>query len=44
MDYKVIDGGVYDNPDIGIREALNEIIEDLGANFNDRNLSHSVGN
>lgn len=28
-DYKEIDGGVYDNPDISIREALNEIIDDL---------------
>lgn len=28
-DYKEIDGGVYDNPDISIREALNDIVEDL---------------
>lgn len=28
-DYKEIDGGVYDNPDIYIREALSEIIDDL---------------
>ncbi len=27
--YKELDGGVYDNPDISIREALNEIITDL---------------
>ena len=29
MDYKEIDGGVYDNPDSSIREALNDIVEDL---------------
>lgn len=28
-DYKEIDGGVYDNPDVGIREALQDIVEDL---------------
>ena len=27
--YNLIDGGVYDNPDISIREALKEIIEDF---------------
>lgn len=27
-DYKEIDGGVYDNPDVSIREALNDIGED----------------
>ena len=29
LDYKEIDGGVYDNPGIGIKEAVNEIVEDL---------------
>ncbi len=29
MNFKELDGGVYDNPDIGIREALAEIVEDL---------------
>lgn len=29
MDYREIDGGVYDNPDITIREALKDIIDDL---------------
>ncbi len=29
MDYKEIDGGVYDNPDITIRQALDEIVADL---------------
>jgi hypothetical protein len=28
-DYREIDGGVYDNPEINIRQALEEIIEDL---------------
>ncbi len=31
-DYKEIDGGVYDNPDVSIREALNNIVEDLREN------------
>ena len=31
-DYKEIDGGVYDNPDVSIREAFNEIVEDLKIN------------
>ena len=30
-DYKEIDGGVYDNPDVTIREALTDIIDDLKA-------------
>lgn len=28
-DYKEIDGGVYDNPDVTIREALADIVDDL---------------
>lgn len=28
-DYKEIDGGVYDNPEVYIREALHDIVEDL---------------
>ena len=28
-DYREIDGGVYDNPDVSIREALNDIVDDL---------------
>ena len=31
-DYKEIDGGVYDNPNVSIREALNDIVEDLKDN------------
>ena len=29
MDYQELDGGVYDNPDITIRQALDEIVTDL---------------
>lgn len=29
MDYRELDGGVYDNPDITIRQALDEIVSDL---------------
>ena len=28
-DYKEIDGGIYDNPDVTIREAIHDILEDL---------------
>lgn len=31
-DYRVIDGGVYDNPNVTIREALNDIMEELKEN------------
>ncbi|MEZ3506784.1 MAG: DUF4316 domain-containing protein [Lachnospiraceae bacterium] len=31
-DYKEIDGGVYDNPDVSIREALDDILTDLKDN------------
>ena len=29
MDYKVLEGGVYDDPDVPIREALKDIVDDL---------------
>lgn len=32
LQYREIDGGVYDNPDIGIREALQDIVDDLKQN------------
>ena len=32
VDYKEIDGGVYDNPDVSIREALDVILTDLKEN------------
>ena len=28
-DYKVLEGGLYDDPDVSIQEALNDIVEDL---------------
>lgn len=31
-DYREIDGGIYDNPNVTIREALREIVEDLKQN------------
>ena len=31
-DYKLIDGGVYENPDVPIREALEDIVADLKEN------------
>lgn len=32
LQYREIDGGVYDNPDIGNREALQDIVDDLKQN------------
>jgi len=43
MDYKEIDGGVYDNPDINIRDALNNIIEDLKENPFDNGARGNIG-
>ena len=43
MDYKEIDGGVYDNPDIGIREALDDIIEGVKENPFDNGARGSIG-
>ena len=43
MDYKEIDGGVYDNPDVSIRDALNNIIEDLKENPFDNGAGGSIG-
>ncbi|RKJ18714.1 DUF3849 domain-containing protein [bacterium D16-50] len=41
-DYKEIDGGVYDNPDVSIREALNDIVEDLKENPFDNNVKGNI--
>ena len=41
-DYKEIDGGVYDNPDISIREALNDIIADLKDNPFDSGIKGNI--
>ncbi len=43
MDYKEIDGGVYDNSDINIRDALNNIIEDLKENPFDNGARGNIG-
>ena len=42
-DYKEIDGGVYDNPDVSIREALNDIVEDLKENPLDNGAWRNIG-
>ena len=42
-DYKEIDGGVYDNPDVSIREALNDIVEDLKENPFDNGARGNIG-
>ena len=43
MDYKEIDGGVYDNPDVSIRDALNNIVEDLKENPFDNGARGNIG-
>lgn len=35
-DYKLIDGGVYDNPDISIHAALKDVLEDFGLSEQDK--------
>ena len=42
-DYKEIDGGVYDNPDVSIREAINNIVEDLRENPFDNGAGGNIG-
>ena len=37
-DYKLIDGGVYDNPDISIHAALKDILEDFGLSKQDKRI------
>ena len=41
--YKEIDGGVYDNPNVSIREALNDIVEDLRENPFDNGARGNIG-
>ena len=41
-DYKEIDGGVYDNPDVTIREALTDIIDDLKSAPNHNGAKGSI--
>ena len=42
-DYKEIDGGVYDNPAVSIRQALNDIVEDLKENPFDNGARGNIG-
>ena len=37
-DYKLIDGGVYDNPDISIHAALKDVLEDFGLSEQDKRI------
>ena len=37
-DYKLIDGGVYDNPDIFIHAALKDVLEDFGLSEQDKRI------
>lgn len=37
-DYKLIDGGAYDNPDISIYAALKDILEDMGVKATDERV------
>lgn len=38
-DYSLVDGGVYDNPDISIHAALRDILEDMGVKATDKRIS-----
>ncbi len=42
MDYRELDGGVYDNPDITIRQALDEIVTDLKEQAHRSELEGSI--
>lgn len=37
-DYRLIDGGVYDNPDISIYAALKDVLEDFGLSEQDKHI------
>lgn len=37
-DYKLVDGGVYDNPDISIHAALKDVLEDFGLSEQDKRI------
>ena len=37
--YKLLDGGVYDNPDISIHAALKDILEDIGVTERDERIT-----
>ena len=40
VDGKELDGGVYDNPDISIYEAVNDIVEDLKQKPDNKGSNH----
>ena len=42
--YKEIDGGVYDNPDVTIREALTDIVDDLKAALDHNGAKGNIKN
>lgn len=42
MDYRGLDGGVYDNPDISIRMALDEIVHDLKETTHQSQIEGSI--
>ena len=42
MDYRGLDGGVYDNPDISIRMALDEIVQDLKETTHQSQIEGSI--
>ena len=41
--YKEIDGGVYDNPDVNIREALKDIVDDLKSEPDHNGAKGNIG-
>ena len=43
VDYKEIDGGVYDNPDVTIREALKDIVDDLKSEPDHNGAKGNIG-
>ena len=43
VDYREIDGGVYDNPDVTIREALKDIVDDLRSEPDNNGAKGNIG-
>ena len=41
-DYKLIDGGVYENPDISIHAALKDVLEDFGLSEQDKRIQYCL--
>jgi len=42
-DYRLIDGGVYDNPDISIHAALKDVLEEFGLSEQDKRIPVDYG-